>query len=236
MIVGYSGTAQILSDHRDFARPLFSTDSSRSQDKRELNQVNLNQVISFSLAQDGLLILSALADTASDWVPVIAAIVLIIRHFPQRCHWSTAIFLPPGRSSKVENLEPPSFEGWPPGDACVLVLILTYTPQKSSLEARKQSPLLRNDMLGEMFLTVTVKFCQLACRWLTLISVKLVEGVNPSGSDLWFLCVCLLFKMFVFSNEHSRGCSKPWRLWCSRSSMSKRSSSQVQLLSILHLW
>eukprot|EP00434_Breviolum_minutum_P019693 symbB.v1.2.017372.t1/scaffold1352.1/size234417/21 len=38
------------------------------------------------MTKDGLLILSALADTASDWVPVIAAIILIIRHFPQRCH------------------------------------------------------------------------------------------------------------------------------------------------------
>lgn len=54
---------------------------------REVNQVTQVNLSDFPFqSQDGLLILSALADTASDWVPVIAAIILIIRHFPQRCH------------------------------------------------------------------------------------------------------------------------------------------------------
>lgn len=44
-----------------------------------------------------------------------------------------------------------------------------------------------------------------------------------------------LFTKYLFLNENSPGCSKPSRLGCSTSSMSKRSSSQVQLSSILYL-
>ena len=90
--------------------------------------------------------------------------------------------------------------------ACMLIF-----RRKCSLEAWKQSPFLCNATLGELFLTVTVKFWQPACSWLTLISVQLVEGVNPSGSDLCFLCVCWFvykvcvlkaFKTWMFNKFH----------------------------------
>lgn len=108
-----------------------------------------------------------------------------------------------------------------------------------SLEAWNQSPFLCNDTLRELLLTVTVKFWQPACSWLTLISVKLVEGVNPSGSDLCFLCVCWfvywkssrMFKAFttwMFNKFHVQEKFFPGAIIVNTPSMRVKSTSPCQ--------
>eukprot|EP00438_Fugacium_kawagutii_P035632 Skav213435 [mRNA] locus=scaffold2160:55072:56825:+ [translate_table: standard] len=44
----------------------------------------LKRITKAAPAGDMLSVLSALADTASDWVPILAAVLLIINHWPQR--------------------------------------------------------------------------------------------------------------------------------------------------------